>query len=117
MAKKRFIADAAPRGDKKVKYITEEQVLGMRAWEDDEAYAIKLYFDSIRQHEMTPNPTLGYTTKANLNEQLKDIIIQYYVYELIRGAGHHLQFAWDVSKNDFSALYGAFCDVWCTFKY
>ena len=117
MSKKRFITDAAPCGDMKVKYITEEQVLGMRAWEEDEAYAIKQYFGAVRAHEMTNCPTLKYTSEDNLREQLKDILVQYYLYELLRGAGHHLQFAWGVSKKDFGALYGAFCDVWCTFSY
>ena len=117
MAKKRFFRDAAPSSNKKVKYYTEDQVLEMRTWEEDEVWAIKRYFDSVRSHEMTSNPTIGFTTKDDLNEQLKDILIQYYLYELIQGAGHHLDFAWGKSGKDFDALYKAFCDVWCAFEY
>lgn len=116
MAKKSLITNAAPRGSKSVKYYTEEQVLAMRDWEEDEVYAIKLYFNSVRLNEQTGCPTIGFTSKANLKEQLKDIIVQYYVYELMRGSRNHLQFVWHCDK-DFDALYEAFCNLWSPIEY
>jgi len=106
----------AKKGGKRVKEYTEEQVLELHDWDCDEVYAIKLYFNALRANETNACPTLKCTSKKDLNDQLKGIIINYYVNEMARGARNHLQFVWGYSK-DFEELHKEFCKLWGTIEY